>query len=100
MSISKAILCATLGATLAGCGVPATILSAFDAPLNPGTPIQTSPGNFTLTADDVAAPVANAAAVQQVAATCAVFGLNGRVVDTSSVSRDGRTYFTINFQCQ
>ena len=100
MRISKAIMCLTLGASLAGCGLPETVKSAFDAPLNRGVPMQTSPGNFTVTADDAVPEVANAAAVQQVAATCALYGLNGSAMDTSSISRDGRSFFTIHFQCR
>ena len=100
MRITKVITGLALCVALAWCGLPATITAAFDAPLNPGTPIQTSPGNYSVTADDANPSVANAAAVQQVATTCAAMGLSGRVVNTSAASTDGRSYFTVNFQCQ
>ncbi len=100
MRITMTILALTACAALAGCGLPATLRSAFDQPLNVGAAVQTSPGNFTLTADDVSAPVANGAALQQAAATCSNMGLTTRTTSTSSSSNAGRNYFTINFQCQ
>lgn len=85
---------------LAGCSLPRTVMSAFDSPLNVGAPVQTSPGNFTLTADDASADVANAAALQQAVNTCEALGGRNRTVDTSAYANNGRHFFTVNFQCQ
>jgi len=87
-------------AALAGCSLPRTVMSAFDSPLNVGAPVQTSPGNFTLTADDASAEVANAAALQQSVTTCQALGGMNRTVDTSAYANNGRHFFTVNFQCQ
>lgn len=89
-------LCFALGA----CGVSNKITSAFEQPLNVSAPIQTSPGNFTVSADDASAAVANAAALQQASAACATFGLRSRTVDSSASVTAGRHYFILNFQCQ
>lgn len=88
------------GLALAGCGLPQKVLSAFDSPLNVGTPVQTSLGNFTVTADDASAAVANAAALQQATTTCQLLGARSRTIDTSASARNGRHFFTLNFQCQ
>jgi len=91
---------AMAGLALAGCSLPRTALSAFDSPLNVGTPVQTSPGNFTVTADDASAALANAAALQQAVITCQILGGASRTIDTSSAANNGRHFFTVNFQCQ
>lgn len=93
-------LLAPLCLAMAGCGVAGVVRSAFDRPLNISGPASTAPGSFTVTADDASAAVANAAAVQQAAATCASFGLQSRTVDSSSTFVDGRNFFTLDFQCQ
>jgi hypothetical protein len=85
---------------LTGCGAARKVASAFDEPLNVTAPIQTSWGNFTVSADDASAAVANAAAVQQAAATCAAFGLQNRTVNSSASVSNGRHYFKLDFQCQ
>ena len=91
---------AVAGLALAGCSLPKKVMSAFDSPLNLGTPVQTSPGYFTVTADDASAAVANEAALRQAATTCEVLGGKSRTVDTSSTANNGRHFFTVNFQCQ
>jgi len=85
---------------LAGCGAARKVASAFDPPPNVTEPIQTSLGNFTVSADDVSGAGANAAAVQQAAATCAAFQLRNRTVNSSASVSNGRHYFTLDFQCQ
>ncbi len=88
------------GLALAGCGLPQKVLSAFDSPLNVGAPVQTSFGNFTVTADDASAAVANAAALQQATATCEALVARSRTIGTSVSANNGRHFFTLNFQCQ
>ena len=85
---------------LPGCGMTRKVMSVLDRPLNVSAPVQTSPGNFTVTADDASASVANAAALQAASVACATVGLRSRTVDTSSSVVDGRHSFTLNFQCQ
>jgi hypothetical protein len=85
---------------LAGCSMSQKVLSAFDSPLNVGAPIQTSPGNFTVIADDASAAVANEAALQQASVTCQSLGGRTRTTDTSASANNGRHFFTLNFQCQ
>lgn len=93
------VVAATLCLCLGGCGAANKVMSAFDRPLNVSPVTQTSLGNFTVTADDASGPVANAAAIQQAAAACAVLRLQSRTVDSASSFADGRHYFTLNFQC-
>jgi long-subunit fatty acid transport protein len=100
MRIHMTMLAVTACAALAGCGLSRSVISAFDAPLNVGAALQTSMNNFSLTADDANASVANAAALQQAAATCARLGLTNLTKNTSSANSEGRNYFTIDFQCQ
>ena len=90
----------SLCVAMAGCALPGTIRSAFSRPLHIVPPIQTSPGNFTVSADDASAAVANAAALQQAAMACAALGLTSRTINSSASANDGRHYFTLNFQCQ
>ncbi len=76
------------------------ITSAFSAPLNVTAPLLTSPGNFTVTADDVNAAVANAAALQKASATCAERGFSqSPTLNSSATAMNGRHYFTLDFGC-
>ncbi len=70
------------------------------APLNVTAPLLTAPGNFTVTADDVNAAIANAAALQQASATCAALGFSqSQTVNSSATAMNGRHYFTLDFGC-
>ena len=93
-------VCAWLCFALAGCDAANKVLSSFDRPLNVSAPIETSPGNFSVSADDANASVANAAAIQAASSACASLGLRSQTIDSSASVVDGRHYFTLNFLCQ
>jgi hypothetical protein len=96
----KVILVSAICLALASCGLTSTIKAVFDAPLNVGQALLTSPNNYSVTADDADTTIANAAAILKAASTCANMGQTSKTTNTTTSNTNGRNYFTIDFQCQ